>query len=105
MQINEKKTVYNIIASNYIDNIINRSLRNNVLINNMNISKKPLSPIIEETSIELQYFDDENSTLDIYINNEDDIDIVDLDLDLDLDLANKKNISKRKKEIICCCCS
>ena len=106
---NENENIRN-IAKDIVENVINRSLKNIELIENMNCYNKPLSSIDEET-------DSVSDSTNKFVRINEDSTLLDVSLDDDIDLdAIKQNIlcekAKREKKPssitiikrLCCFC-
>ena len=126
LYIMENENIRN-IAKDLVEEVINKSLKNIELVENMNCHDKPLTPIVEETDS-----DTDNTNKFIPINedsasiNEDSASInedsalidITLDDDIDLDAIKRKILyekAKREKKSssitilhilkrLCCCC-
>lgn len=102
------------IAKDIVENVINRSLKNIELVENMNCHDRPLTPIIEET-------DNDTDNTNVFIPNNVDSALIDVSLkdDIDLDaIIRKIQYEKAKREkkdssitiihilkrLCCCCC-
>lgn len=112
LYIMENENIRN-IAKDIVENVINRSLKNIELVENMNCHDKPLTPIVEETDS-----DTDNTNKFIPINEDSALIDITLDDDIDLDAIKRKILyekAKREKKSssitilhilkrLCCCC-
>ena len=112
LYIMENENIRN-IAKDIVENVINRSLKNIELVENMNCHDKHLTPIVEETDS-----DTDNTNKFIPINEDSALIDITLDDDIDLDAIKRKILyekAKREKKSssitilhilkrLCCCC-
>lgn len=113
LYIMENENIRN-IAKDIVENVINRSLKNIELVENMNCHDRPLTPIIEET-------DNDTDNTNVFIPNNADSALIDVSLNDDIDLdaiIRKIHYEKAKREkkdssitilhilkrLCCCCC-